>query len=129
MAILCPQDKVREFAKVGAGRDPGSVHRARDQRVSPQASEWLHYPLQPQEGEIPEGWLPLEEAERREDHPRGPHEAEGPGHGGKRGLQLTCPGAPSPPLAGLGHILCLAPSQSLLPFHSLWITFNPHDNL
>lgn len=94
----------------------GSVHRTPGQSFPSQASEWLHYPLQPQEGEIPEGWLPLEEAEGWEDHPRGPHEAEGPGHGGKQGLQHTCPGphlslrAGFQPCQGLVTSACHPPS-------------------
>lgn len=49
----------------------------------PQASEWLYDPLQPQEGEVQERWLLLEEAERREDHPRGSHEAQSAGSRGE----------------------------------------------
>lgn len=39
--------------------------------------ERLHHPVQPEEGEVPQGRLLLEEAQGRQDHPRGPHEAEG----------------------------------------------------
>lgn len=47
-----------------------------------QAEEWKHHLVQQEEGEVQEGWLLLEEKEGWEDDKRGPHEAEGPGHGG-----------------------------------------------
>ncbi|XP_053861289.1 calmodulin-binding transcription activator 2 isoform X3 [Malaclemys terrapin pileata] len=39
--------------------------------------ERLHHPVQPEEGEVPQGRVLLEETQGREDHARGPHEAEG----------------------------------------------------
>lgn len=57
-----------------------------------QASEWLHDPLQPQEGEVQERWLLLEEKERWEDHPRGPHEAQSSGSRGNRMLKTHAAG-------------------------------------
>lgn len=100
----------------------GSVHRTQGQPFHLQTSEWLHYPLQPQEGEISEGWLPLEEAEGREDHPRGPHEAEGPRHGGKQGIQLIFLALPFstlswvPALPWRGNIIHLTTLPVTLPF-------------
>ncbi|XP_077169132.1 calmodulin-binding transcription activator 2 isoform X2 [Paroedura picta] len=54
-----------------------------------QTSEWIHHPVQPQEGEISQGRLLLEEAQGWEDHPRGPHEAES--ERGRVSLRLLCP--------------------------------------
>lgn len=48
-----------------------------------QTTEWLNDPLQQEESQVQEGRILLEKEERREDDPRGPHEAEGPGSGGK----------------------------------------------
>lgn len=48
-----------------------------------QAEERQHRPVQQEEGEVQEGRILLEEKEGWKDDERGPHEAEGPGHGGQ----------------------------------------------
>ena len=48
-----------------------------------QAQEWIHAVVLPQEGPLPPRWLLLEETQGRQDHTRGPHEAESSGDGGK----------------------------------------------
>lgn len=47
-----------------------------------QAEERQHHPVQQKEGEVQEGRILLEEKEGWKNDERGPHEAEGPGHGG-----------------------------------------------
>ena len=49
-----------------------------------QAKERLYASVLAQEGPLPQGRLLLEEEEGREDHQGGPHEAQGPGDGGKQ---------------------------------------------
>ena len=48
-----------------------------------QAQIWIYAFVQPQEGPLQKGWILLEEEEGWQDHQRGPHEAQGPGHGGQ----------------------------------------------
>lgn len=110
MAILCPEDKVSECVKMGMAGLLDPAHRTQGQPSPHQASEWLHHPLQPQEGEIPEGRLPVEEAEGWEDHERGPYEAEGPGHGGEASVQLCA--LAHPPLSPAGLPPCCPPLPS-----------------
>ncbi len=51
--------------------------------VSFQTQEWIHAVVLPEEGALPSRRLLLEEAQGRQDHEGGPHEAQGPGHGGE----------------------------------------------
>ena len=38
------------------------------------ASQWLHAAVQQEPRQVPQGWLLLEEAQRRQKHSGGPHE-------------------------------------------------------
>ena len=48
-----------------------------------QAEVWFDAAVLAEEGALPPGRLLLEEEEGRQDHAGGPHEAQGPGHGGR----------------------------------------------
>ncbi len=52
-------------------------------RVCVQAKVRFYAAVLAEEGAVQAGRLLLEEEEGREDDPRGPHEAQGPGHGGE----------------------------------------------
>lgn len=54
-----------------------------------QAEEWVDAAVQSQEGALPERRLLLEEAQGRQDHKGGPHEAQGPRHRGNHNTR-TC---------------------------------------
>lgn len=89
-----------------------------------QTAEWLHDPLQQEEGEVPEGRLLLEEEERWEDDPRGPHEAQGPGRGGKeRGPPGL--GLPSGAEGGLAQAARRAPLWRALLFVPFLLPSSP----
>ena len=49
-----------------------------------QAEEREHAAVLAEEGSVPSRRLLLEEAQGRQDHQGGPHEAQGPGHGGNK---------------------------------------------